>query len=62
MSVWLSRIRVRTQAVLVRALVVVVTLIGLGEDSIAGQLKLAWNAVAGATGYRASSTVNRTLF
>ena len=52
MSVWLSRIRVRTQAVLVRALVVVVTLIGLGEDSIAGQLKLAWDAVAGATGYR----------
>jgi Fibronectin type III domain len=52
MSVWSSRIRVRMQAVLVRALVVVVALIGLSEESIAGQLKLAWNAVAGATGYR----------
>ena len=44
--------RVRASSRLPRVLVLLVALIAVSEDSLAGQLKLAWNAVAGATGYR----------
>ena len=48
----LSRCCVQARSLLVRSLVVLVALIAVSEDSLAGQLKLAWDAVAGATGYQ----------
>jgi hypothetical protein len=44
--------RYRAHSRRARVLVLLVALIGVSEDSLAGQLKLAWNAVTGATGYR----------
>ena len=42
----------RVHSRLGRILVLLVALIAVSEDSLAGQLKLSWDAVAGATGYR----------
>jgi PKD repeat protein len=44
--------RHRAYSRLARVLVLLVALIGVSEVSFAGQLKLAWDTVAGATGYR----------
>ena len=48
----LWRCRVRTCSRLARVLVPLVALIAVSENSLAGQLKLAWDAVSGASGYR----------
>ncbi|HSD54649.1 MAG TPA: fibronectin type III domain-containing protein [Burkholderiales bacterium] len=48
----LWRCRVRACSRLARVLVPLVALIAVSENSLAGQLKLAWDAVANATGYR----------
>ena len=48
----LSRCRGQARSHLARALAVLVALIAVSGNSYAGQLKLAWDAVAGATGYR----------
>ena len=48
----LWRCRLRTCSRVARVLVPLVALIAVSETSLAGQLKLAWDAVANATGYR----------
>ena len=51
-SVDLWRCRVRPRSRLARVLVPLVALLAASETALAGQLKLAWDAAGGATGYR----------
>ena len=48
----LSRCWVRARSLLVRVLLVLAALIAGTGNSYAGQLKLAWDPVSGATGYQ----------